>query len=115
MSNRHRLLCAALWLAVMGVAGWFLKSWYIPTFGEIGFIAWMLAILGVAWLIDRADRNAAEQSAGPVDPAGTGRLWHAGGIIEMPGDRAGMDAIDGPGRKLIGGETGRHADRAADV
>ena len=50
-------LMLGLWLIAMAAVLFFLK-WFIPAFGDAGYIVWMLGAFGIAAWLHSKDRAA---------------------------------------------------------
>jgi len=107
-----RVVILVVWLAVMIAAKFFL-AWYIPMFGTMGFLTWMSAMFLIAFLIDCADRRAAQKCASKLETAREGDSLGPGVPVELVPDSAGVYTVEGTSGSSMGEEPShRTADRA---
>lgn len=63
MSGFQKILCIALFIPAMG-AIWFFLRWFIPAYGDAGFVLWMIGIFIAVRLLEPNGRAAEHADSG---------------------------------------------------
>lgn len=66
----------AIYLIVMFLL-WMFLGWFIPTYGDVGYLLWMAGIFGIVFILERSRKRAARKNSAEL---GTADVW----IAESP-------------------------------